>query len=223
MPTKIYLTIDDCPSESFDRKIAFLSERHIPAILFCRGDELERRQDAVPEAIRAGFVIGNHSWSHPKFSKISIEEARDEIEACERLIESAYAKAGVRRPAELFRFPYGDRGGVRQTGLATLLRLLGFAAPVFPNIGYARYNSMKYAAGPDVFWTIEAREYLGLSANEVLAELDGVNPEAGGSLSDPKSDDILLIHDHDKTTPVFEQIIERLLDRGHTFDMPCYA
>jgi hypothetical protein len=74
-----------------------------------------------------------------------------------------------------------------------------------------------------VFWTIEAREYRGLTAEAVLTELHGRNPHAGGSLNDPSSNDILLIHDHSETTPVFQEILERLVDQGYHFGNPGFA
>jgi len=106
-----YLTIDDCPSIDMKRKVNFLLEKRIPAIWFCRGELLEKRQQVVIYAIRKGFVIGNHSYDHPHFSEIPLEECFRQIKVTDELIEAVYEKAGIERPAKVFRFPWGDKGG----------------------------------------------------------------------------------------------------------------
>ena len=110
MPHKLLLTIDDSPSLETEDLINFLSERDIFAILFCRGDLLEQNPEPIINAIRKGFVIGNHAWSHCRFSTLSFEEGVEEIEKTEELIDQAYKKAKVARRCKFFRFPYMDRG-----------------------------------------------------------------------------------------------------------------
>lgn len=110
MTSELLLTIDDSPSADTDRLTGFLAERDVFAILFCRGDRLSQNPDPVIRAIRKGFVIGNHAFSHRRFSSLSFAEGIEEIERTEALIDSAHAAAGVERPGKFFRFPYLDRG-----------------------------------------------------------------------------------------------------------------
>src|SRR5262245_50027868 len=113
MAAKIaYLTIDDSPTKDFIPKLEYLITKRIPAVWFCEGARLEQYPDSVIIAIKAGYIIGNHSYSHPSFSTISLETAFAEIDRTHRIIEDLYARAGVKRPAKFFRFPYGDKGGL---------------------------------------------------------------------------------------------------------------
>lgn len=107
---KAYLTIDDSPSAHTGELTDALVARGVPAILFCRGDRLKKNPEAVVDAIKKGFVIGNHAWSHTRFSAMSLEDGIKEIKKTDKLIDNAYRKAGVARPAKYFRFPHMDRG-----------------------------------------------------------------------------------------------------------------
>jgi len=91
-----YLTIDDCPSSDFKRKVDFLFSKNIPAIFFCIGKLTEKRKRIVIYAIKKNFIIGNHSYSHIPFSKLSLKEGKREIKKTDKLIEQLYEKAKVK-------------------------------------------------------------------------------------------------------------------------------
>jgi peptidoglycan/xylan/chitin deacetylase (PgdA/CDA1 family) len=105
-----YLTIDDSASQRMDDLTSYLFEKGIPAVFYCRGDRLEENPDAAISAIQKGFVLGNHTYTHPRSSQIGIESFVDEIERCEDLIADLYKRAGVAKQHKLFRFPHVDRG-----------------------------------------------------------------------------------------------------------------
>lgn len=109
----VYLTIDDSPSKKMGDVLLLLKQYKMPAVFFCIGKNLNRFPELAIAAIQAGFVLGNHSWSHPHFSKITIEQAFLEIQKTDDLLDTIYEKAGVMRPAKWFRFPYGDKGDGR--------------------------------------------------------------------------------------------------------------
>ncbi len=130
-----YLTIDDAPSSDLQAKTDFLTMAGIPAVFFCIGSQVTPdREESVREAIRRGFLIGNHSWSHPSFETLAIEEATDEITRTEQIIERLYHEASVPRPIRLFRFPYLNKGGRHREALQELLRKMGFRQPHFENL-----------------------------------------------------------------------------------------
>ncbi len=108
---KAYLTIDDAPSVDFLKKVSYLRDRNIPALFFCIGENIEKRYSDMITAIRAGFHIGNHSYTHRHFSDLSIADAAKEINTTDQLIEALYTDAGRVRPGNYFRFPYFDTGG----------------------------------------------------------------------------------------------------------------
>lgn len=110
MSLNIYLTIDDGPSQHTHEKVDYLKAQSIPAIWFARGEHIERYPDQLIYVIQNGFLVGNHSYSHPYFSHIPLDECVTEIESTEELIEQCYQKAGVQRPCKIMRFPFGDRG-----------------------------------------------------------------------------------------------------------------
>lgn len=79
MGKKVYLTIDDSPSKDFRDKVNFLYERNIPAIFFCIGENIIKYKEDIEDAIRKGFLIGNHSFNHKHFSDMSIDEGKKSI------------------------------------------------------------------------------------------------------------------------------------------------
>lgn len=106
-----YLTIDDSPSAHTDDLTDFLVERGVPALLFCRGDMMEKNGlNALVRAIDKGIVLGNHAYHHYRASEQTFEVYVEEIRATEKLIEQAYAEANVTRDNKYFRFPHIDRG-----------------------------------------------------------------------------------------------------------------
>ena len=110
---KAYLTIDDSPSETTPRLLAFLAERKLQALFFVRGHRMEESPAHfayIVEAIRQGHVIGNHSYAHIPAGDMGFDEWVQDLEACEALIDKAYAEAEQVRPGKYYRFPYIDRG-----------------------------------------------------------------------------------------------------------------
>lgn len=207
---EVYLTIDDAPSKDFLRKIRYLHQKNIPAVIFCIGKLMEKEQPAIIEAIQKGFIIGNHSYSHPKFSKISLAQAKVEIEKTENLVEQAYSKAGEQRTHKLFRFPYGNKGyqyaGLsksKKQQLQVFLKEKGFYHAPCKGVTYSLYE--KLAKDADTYWTYDFREYR-------LGEIDNVIEEWEHSKNKKStSTEILLIHDHQDTYAQFFGIINELL------------
>lgn len=112
---KAYLTIDDSPSAHTYDLVDFLIERDIPAILFVRGDLLEKNPRPIEYAIQKGITIGNHSYAHKPAGEINPQEWADDLELCDHLIEAAYRRCDIERKAKYYRFPYIDRGDGQKT------------------------------------------------------------------------------------------------------------
>lgn len=73
----------------------------------------------VREWIAAGHEIGSHTLSHPFLTRLSREEAREEIQASRRKLEDLFGRAVLH-----FCYPYGDRDNyirelVREAGYKT--------------------------------------------------------------------------------------------------------
>jgi peptidoglycan/xylan/chitin deacetylase (PgdA/CDA1 family) len=224
------------------RKIDFLASKKIPAICFCQGSLIEKNPDYIIYAIKKGFVIGNHSYNHPHFSRITLKECFDQIKRTDEIIEAIYKKAGVRRPAKVFRFPFGDKGGGEDVekgwpedrrefiqSIQDFLKGLGYRQPKFKGINYKWYIDAGLLKDVDVYWTYYCMELETLEKNpmygikslkEVLERVDEDVPEGERGLNFLGSNDIILIHDFVETADMFVPIMEKIISKGMKFELP---
>ncbi|MBQ3168943.1 MAG: polysaccharide deacetylase family protein, partial [Clostridia bacterium] len=91
------LTIDDIASKNTTEIVDFLLEKGITAVMFARGANIEKHYDEAIYAVQKGMIVGNHSYSHPAFSAISLDEGIKEIEKCEKVLDRLYLDSGVIR------------------------------------------------------------------------------------------------------------------------------
>src|SRR5437764_2618291 len=100
----IAMSFDDGPSATLTPKLLdLLAARHIKATFFVIGENVAEHPEIVARAAREGHEIGNHSWSHPNFGKMSDESVRRQLQQTDDAIKSATGK----RPT-LLRPPYGS-------------------------------------------------------------------------------------------------------------------
>ena len=239
-----YLTIDDAPSSDFRRKVDYLSAKSIPAVFFCIGKLLERRQVDAVYSVRRGFILGNHSYSHIPFSDMCLYDCYKDIARADALIDRIYKRAKKPRPAKFFRFPFGDKGGLKHTEvferytaagerrkekLQQFLKSLGYRQPKFPRITYKYYKKAGLLDDVDWHWTYDVMEYaifekehpFGIDTiKKVFDRMDENVPEGCRGLNYRGSDEIILVHDHANSAKLFMPIIERLLSKGLSFRLP---
>lgn len=107
----IALTFDDGPDAVTTPQVLDILKKHdVHATFFVLGKRVVANEALVRRMHAEGHEVGNHSWNHPYFTRISIEQVQDEIESTQQ----AVMRAGVPAP-RLFRPPYGD---VNETVLA---------------------------------------------------------------------------------------------------------
>lgn len=106
----LYLTIDDSPSGVFPQLCDFLKERSIPAAFFMRGDLMTLYPQRVVQAIKDGFMVANHSWSHYHASRLDASLGAGQVVKTQKYIDDAYEAAGIARPGPYMRFPHMDSG-----------------------------------------------------------------------------------------------------------------
>jgi peptidoglycan-N-acetylglucosamine deacetylase len=100
----IAMTFDDGPSATLTPKLLdLLAARHMKATFFVIGENVAEHPEIVERAAREGHEIGNHSWSHPNFGKMSQESVRSQL----RRTDDAITNATGKRPT-LMRPPYGS-------------------------------------------------------------------------------------------------------------------
>jgi peptidoglycan-N-acetylglucosamine deacetylase len=221
-----YLTIDDAPTIHTRQKLEFLEKNKVKAIWFCRGDYIETASGStLIDCIKAGHLLGNHSFSHPHFSdpRLSLEDAYNEIEKTERLIDELYDKAETSRPAKLFRFPYGDQGGSqKRQNLINFLKEQGFSGGPFASVEYPGEFSANNPRDPYWGWSYDIGEYRLHSREREKPTLTQIQADLDSYLGrvNTAKDQIILIHDHEDTTAYFEDLIKQFLDKGIKFRLP---
>lgn len=87
------LTIDDISSKNTPAMVDYLNEKGIRAILFAVGMNVEAYYDQAVYALQHGMIVGNHSYSHPSFSSLTVEEAMEEIDKNEAVLDKLYRDA----------------------------------------------------------------------------------------------------------------------------------
>ena len=85
--------------------LATLDREGVPATFFFTGEFVEDFPESVASVVASGAPIGNHSFSHPDFTKTSPDEVRSQLRRTAALLTAA----GADDPRPLFRFPYGAR------------------------------------------------------------------------------------------------------------------
>lgn len=239
-----YLTIDDGPSPHMREKVEFLDSKDIKAVWFCRGDFLEERPEHALFAIQQGHVIANHSYSHPKFSDISLDQAYQEIDRTDQIIESLYKQSGVLQPYKAFRFPYGDKGDLRYGDLSLPLSAdgqerkdaiqmhlqnWGYTQPKFERVLHPYHRAQGIFDDVDWRWTYDVMEWAlkkeeppeGIdSLEKVLKRMEVDVPEQGRELQNPAIEEIILVHDQEHSRGMLGPIIEWYRSHHFEFALP---
>ena len=118
------ITLDDLPQSSTirtaehrvalnQRLLYTLLEAKVPAMGFVNGakcyneDELvEHQRQILVDWVEAGFELGNHTWSHPDYNRLTLEEFVADLERGENFVAALMGERAMR----WFRHPYLHRG-----------------------------------------------------------------------------------------------------------------
>jgi peptidoglycan/xylan/chitin deacetylase (PgdA/CDA1 family) len=97
------LTFDDGPDDAKTPAILdILARNQVHATFFMVGREVPGRENLVRRVHNEGHEIGNHSWNHPNFTKLTPTAMQGQIAST----QAAIAAAGIPAPT-IFRPPYG--------------------------------------------------------------------------------------------------------------------
>jgi chitin deacetylase len=115
---EVALTFDDGPSPWTPKLVKVLQRRHVPATFFPVGYGIQRYGRYLQLLKRDGFVVGDHTMTHPVLQRFDIAAQAKEIDGQAALVSGA----GLPYP-RLFRPPYGsfNKGTL---GLITERRML---------------------------------------------------------------------------------------------------
>ncbi len=101
---KVALTFDDVPDPRFTPQVLdILKSKKATATFFVVGARARKHPELVRRIRREGHAVGNHSYSHPNFSKLPLAEMKGQIGRTER-----HLKALVQFQPRLIRPPYGE-------------------------------------------------------------------------------------------------------------------
>jgi peptidoglycan/xylan/chitin deacetylase (PgdA/CDA1 family) len=220
MSKKIYLTIDDCPSERIAEKINILIYKKIPAVLFCIGNKIHLHEKTLIDAVKNGIILGNHCYTHRPLSQLTTREAIEEIIKTDLLIENLYKKVSVERKIRLIRFPFGDKGDVfdnktssteKQNKVKTIqdvIKKLNYKLPDITDVTLEWVYQKKFDKFNDLFWTFDLTERNCLQKT-VEKTKEYIDSRFKTHILNRDSAEILLIHDHPEMK-TFEIIIDIL-------------
>ena len=150
----VALTYDDGPSATTPQLLAALRAHRLRATFFNQGNNSLERPELVRAELRAGHWVGNHTFSHPYLTQIGEPAAFQEIASTQWVLRDITG-----REPTLFRPPYGDTNDQVRADAARAGLL-------------------------EVLWTVDSRDYAGVTAEEIAAAARTLQP--GG---------IILMHD----------------------------
>ena len=226
---KAVLTIDDIASENTPAIIDYLKEKNIPVLMFAWGEKVEQFYDNAVYALQNGVIVGNHSYTHPFFSKISYEDGVKEIEKTEALLDKLYKDAGVERKYRPFRFPYGDKGGENKDILQKYLAENGFDKLDDRKLAYPWWKEKGLDKDIDTFWSFDFAEYnirkdSGFTKEDVFKRMEMTSTKDSTALFEDGAYHFLLLHAHDETEELvpgyYRMFLDRLIERGVVFEKP---
>jgi peptidoglycan-N-acetylglucosamine deacetylase len=107
---QLALTYDDGPNDPHTLRLLEVLARHdVRATFFVIGRYVRQRPEIVREVVKAGHVIGNHTFTHPLLTTKSNAEIRRELSDCAAALSDTIGDAFTGKAADLFRPPFGGR------------------------------------------------------------------------------------------------------------------
>ncbi len=101
---EIALTFDDAPDTYFTPQVLdALKKMNVKATFFIVGNRAEKHPEIVRRMVREGHAIGNHSYNHANFNKLSDAAFRAQIKKTDEILEKLIGYRPV-----IVRPPYGN-------------------------------------------------------------------------------------------------------------------
>ncbi|HXH60962.1 MAG TPA: polysaccharide deacetylase family protein [Fimbriimonadaceae bacterium] len=81
---EVALTIDDGPyGKTTSEILDTLRKEDVKATFFVVGRHVDEHPDLVRQMMAEGHEVGNHTYTHPRLTQITLQQARVELEECE--------------------------------------------------------------------------------------------------------------------------------------------
>ena len=225
----VALTIDDLPfvrsdankgpigkvdkqAKAANRKLlAALARHHVPVTGFVIQKSVEELGPNTGTAIlrdwtHKGFDLGNHSYAHPDFNDLTVQQFEDQIVRGEKTFVPLMKAAG--RKPQFFRFPFNHTGNTQQKhdAVAAFLAQRGYRlAPCTIETSDWMFNTAygHMLARGDIASAARLRaEYLAFTAAQV-DYFERLNMQVAGY----EPPQIMLIHDNQLNADVIEDLL----------------
>lgn len=140
----VALTFDDgADGTNINSILQILSTHNVKATFFLTGSGANNHPQAIRNIANQGHQLGNHSYSHPYFTQISLTETRSQLQRTEDTIRQITGRSS--KP--IFRPPYG-----------------AYNSTVLQRIGDAGYPY-------SIMWTIDTIDWTGNSASAIVSRV----------------------------------------------------
>lgn len=221
---EIAITIDDLPlvasqmntpgnqqrsTERFTRIINALTEHNAPATGFVIAGAIEKGQwDFLEQFRKAGFMIGNHTYSHYNLNQMSAEKYIADIDRADKILAPLFTEP------KYFRYPYLAEGSktTKPLVLDYLTEHHYIVAPVTIDSKDFEFNERLYKVP---FRTREA--YINKLKPQYLAYIWNQTLKAEKRAKNNPEKQILLIHANLLNSYALGDILQMYKNNGYTF------
>lgn len=149
----VALTFDDgSDGTNINKILDILSANNVKATFFLTGSGAKKHPSWIKNISAKGHQLGNHSYSHPDFTKLTAAKIKSELDTTETAIKGITGKS----TKPIFRAPFGASN-------AAVLKAVGDA-------GYTH----------TIQWNIDTVDWKGVSATEITNKV--VNNIVPGSI-----------------------------------------
>jgi peptidoglycan/xylan/chitin deacetylase (PgdA/CDA1 family) len=160
---QLALTYDDGPNDPHTlRLLEVLAKHDVRATFFLIGRYVRQHPEIARELVKAGHVVGNHTFGHPLLIFKSSAEIRQELSDCRSALQDA-----IGGHSNLFRPPFGGR----RPAVLRIARELGLV-PIMWNVTGFDWN-----APPSE--VIEAKVTKQVRGGDVILLHDGGHKQMG--------------------------------------------
>jgi len=164
---QLALTYDDGPNDPHTMHLLEVLAKHeVHATFFLIGRYVQQRPEIAREIIKAGHVVGNHTFTHPLLTLKSAAEIRQELSVCRSALQDS-----IGAHSNLFRPPFGGR----RPAVLRIARELGLE-PVMWNVTGYDWNAPPSA-------TIEQKVAKQIRGGDVILLHDGGHKHMGADRS----------------------------------------
>lgn len=226
------LTFDDGPDPMYTTQILkILKQRKQHGTFFVVGANAEKYENVLHQTALDGNEIGNHTFTHPYITQVSPLRAEMEVNATQRIIETATGHA-----TRLFRPPYGGEGSVDRSGFDVLQGMRWVIASATGHSRDVPWQPAGDAASdssdpnnPDLIRLMEQMQHLGYITVEMnidpndwsMPGRDAIVHNVIDQVEKNPNSHIILLHDggghREQTVAALPEIIDRLQAMGYRF------